>query len=239
MKTLHELCESNLSEFVDRALVNIEQFNSVEQATQYFAQYIYDECSVDSRSELVLSRIFHSFEFGALPQDIKAVAYKKFGDNIPDTNLFLNLIGTYGQESEWQQRTRSSGHQVIPLTRESISLIPMVSRLFQQIGFDLGVLLKEEQASMNMDGVAGAYGMFYVDQAQGSAYIPAQDFVSKYGVKSVIGTGVMLPTGNISVFIGFCRVVLGEKVAAGISPLMSLFWQKAFPLITKGYFSSY
>lgn len=237
MRTLQEICKSDLSGFVDEALKDIDRFDSVEHAAQHFTQYIYDQCRSDSESNLVLSRIFHSFELGALPQELKDKAYEKFGENLSDGSVFLSLIGTYGQEAAWQHRTRSGGHQVIPLTRESIPSIPMVARLFQQIGFDLGVLLKEGTASMQMDGVSGAYGMFYVDQAQGSPYIPAQDFVSKYGVKSVIGTGVMLPSGDISVYIGFCRVTMGEKVAAGISPLMSLFWQKAFQLIPKGYFN--
>ena len=236
MKTLREFCESDLVEFMDRTLADVGRFNSVEEAAQCLAQGMFAECGDGARSDLALSRVFHSFEFGALPLDVQGLVRRDFGENVPDDKLFLCLLGTYGQEPPWQHRRNSQGHQAIPLSRESIRSIPMMTRLFQQIGFDLGILLKEDERPMNMSGLCGSYGLFYVNRAAGSPYVPAQEFVVKYGVESVFGTGVMLPSGDASIYIGFSRVALDEHVLGRLSPLMSLFWQKVFPLVAKGYF---
>jgi hypothetical protein len=141
------------------------------------------------------------------------------------------LLGTYGNEPAWRDRTKSQGHKAILLSHDTLKKIPMVARLVQQIGFDLGTLLGEKEAGIEVQSVSGTFGVFYVSPALGSPFIPAQDFVANYEVKSVIGTGVMLPHGDICVYIGFSRLPIANDVAANIAPLMSFFWQQAFSLL--------
>lgn len=237
MAILREVTELGLSNYINQLFASIDNVSSVEEAAQVFAKGMYTTFKSGAQSELVLSRVFHSFEYQALPQDIQE-AIKQAAEKTPDAgSLFLTLLGTYGDEPAWQDRTKSSGHKALPLTPESITKIPMMTRLFQQIGFDLGIALGKGSPGMVISGVDRSYSVFYVDEAQGSPYIPAQEFVTNYGVKTIVGSGVKLPNNDISIYIGFTRISLNEVQALHFSPLMSLFWQKVFPVIEKGFFS--
>jgi hypothetical protein len=234
---LQQLNEVTVSSLINATFEDINQIPSVEAAAQLLNQKLCETFKTGEKSDLVLSRTFHSFEYQALPDDIQKAAQQAVNGVPSDKSFFLTLLGTYGDESAWRHRSRSQAHQALPLTRSSIKKIPMMSRLFQQIGLDLGLLLGEGSPGITVSGVEKSYGIFYVKEAQGSPYIPAQDFVKAYHIKSVLGTGVKLPTNDIGIYIGFSRVELDETTASHISPLMSLFWQRAFPLVEKGYFS--
>jgi hypothetical protein len=237
MASLKEINHYKLFTLIDQLFTNIDNIPSVEAAAQLLTQSMCETFKTDSKSDIVLSRIFHSFEYQALPVDIQEVAKRVVGNTPSDNSIFLSLIGTYGDETAWRSRFMSQGHQAIPITQESIKKIPMMTRLFQQMGFDLGILLGEGSPGIDVSGVERSYSVFYVKDAWGSSYIPAQDFVRKYSVKSVVGSGIELPTNDVSIYIGFTRLYLDELITASIAPLMSLFWQKIFPLIEKGFFS--
>ncbi len=58
------------------------------------------------------------------------------------------------------------------------------------------------------------YGVFYVPEALGSPYIPAQkEFVIPYGVRSVMGFGGMLPSLEIFVIIMFLNIPIPKDTA--------------------------
>lgn len=237
---LTDFSEKDIETIIDRVFAQKERFYSVEEAYQQLAQILYDCCCTQSdQSDLVLSRVYHSFDYPLLTNSLQDVAKDIWKDKIKENSKLLILMGTYGQEQAWRDRTLSKGHKAILLSPETLENIPMVSRLIQQIGFDIGMLLGKNELGANYEGIKGTFGVFYVSPALGSPYIPAQDFVEHYGVKSVIGTGVMLPQGDISAYIGFSRVSIDTKMAANIASLMSLFWQNAYSIFEeRGMFSS-
>jgi hypothetical protein len=55
--------------------------------------------------------------------------------------------------------------------------------------------------------------VFHVPEAQGSPYIPAQDFVERYNVRSVVGFGGTLPNGELIAMIFFSRLPIAIDVA--------------------------
>ncbi|MDX1837272.1 hypothetical protein DIZ81_06540 [Legionella taurinensis] len=236
---LSNFTESDVETAVNEAFAQKQTFDSVEEAYQQLTQTLVDLCKHSGQSDLVLSRVYHSFDYALLPDSLQKVARDVWQDKIQEDSKLLVLMGTYGQEPAWQDRRTSQGHKAILLSHETLEHIPMVSQLLQQIGFDVGVLLGKNDPSVSYGGITGTFGVFYVSPALGSPYIPAQDFVAKYGVQSVIGTGVMLPQGDISAYIGFSRVVIEDKTASNIASLMSLFWQNAYLILEeRGMFSS-
>ncbi|QRN03996.1 hypothetical protein GH742_09010 [Legionella sp. MW5194] len=236
---LSNFTESDVEAAVSQVFTQKQSFHSVEDAYQRLTQTLVDLCRHSGESDLVLSRVYHSFDYALLPDSLQNVAREVWQDKIQEESKLLVLMGTYGQEPAWQDRHTSQGHKAILLSHETLEHIPMVSQLLQQIGFDVGVLLGQSEPGASYEGIAGTFGVFYVSPALGSPYIPAQDFVTKYGVQSVIGTGVMLPRGDISAYIGFSRVVIEDKTASNIASLMSLFWQNAYLILEeRGMFSS-
>jgi len=236
---LDAFTEENVESVINNLFSKNENFISIEDAYQHLAQSMCESFQNNQKqSDLILSRVYHSFDFQLLPSSLQQVAKQVWKDDAADNNKFIALMGTYGDEPAWQDRTKSEGHKVILLSHESLTKIPMVARLLQQIGFDLGTLLGEKEKGIEFEGISGTFGVFYVSPALKSPYIPAQNFVEKYAVKSVLGTGVMLPQGDISIYIGFSRVDVTNEVAANLASLMSLFWQRAFSLLEeRGMFS--
>lgn len=230
MASINKLTEQDLEIIINKLFVDNKQFYSIEDAYQHLAQSMYDYFKQDHKSDLVLSRVYHSLDFLSLPNSLQEIAKQGWGDKTKKTSKFMTLMGTYGEKDEWCDRKKSQGHRTILLTQDTIANIPMVARLLQQIGFDLGALLNETNPGAEYSGISGTFGVFYVAPALGSPYIPAQDFVKDYGVQSVLGTGIMTPSGEIAVYIGFSRVHVESEVAANIASLMSLFWQQAFSL---------
>lgn len=236
---LANFTERDIEAVVNEVFAQKQAFHSVEDAYQQLAKTLVEVCKQSDESDLILSRVYHSFDYALLPDSLQLVASDIWKDKIQEDSKLLVLTGTYGQEPAWRDRLTSQGHKAILLSQETLDDIPMVSRLLQQIGFDVGVLLGKADPSVSYGGIAGTFGVFYVSPALGSPYIPAQDFVTKYGVKSVIGTGVMLPQGDISAYIGFSRVVIEDKTASNIASLMSLFWQNAYLILEEhGMFTS-
>lgn len=236
MPTLADCKTADFTTLIGKLFEDLSPHSSVESAAKTLVKGMCSEFRTGEKSDIVLSRVFHSFDYELLPSDIQTSGTKLLGSQPDPSSKFLVLIGSYGDEADWQDRKKSNGHQAIPLNRTTVTTIPMVARLFQQVGFDLGILLGEKKIGIDIGGVRGSYGVFHVPKAQGSPFVPAQDFVVKNGIQSVVGTGVMLPDGDVGIYLAFSRVPISETAAATISSLMSLFWQKIFPLRDKAMF---
>jgi len=187
----------------------------------------------------VLSRVFIVFHFSQLTSELKKMAVESVGSPQAEQLNYLVLMGTYGKEDAWCSRHQSRGHQAIPLTEETVKKIPMVARCLQQIGFDLKIILAQDRDhGLVLEGINQLYGVFHVDKALGSPFIPAQEgFVALYGVKSVIGSGTCLPAGVPMIYIGFASMTITNDISSAFSPLMSVFGRGlAEQFISERYF---
>ncbi len=72
---------------------------------------------------------------------------------------------------------------------------------------------------MLVDSDERRYNVFHVEVAQGSPHIPAQDFVERYGVRSVLGCGGQLPDGELYAAILFSRDSISRETADAFKPL--------------------
>ena len=89
----------------------------------------------------------------------------------------------------------------------------MVRQLIQQMGLELRTVLQPDPAVV-MDMTQKTYNVFHIPEATGSRYIPAQDdFVIPFGVRSVVGFGGILPSGNLFVIIMFSKVPVPKQTA--------------------------
>jgi hypothetical protein len=68
--------------------------------------------------------------------------------------------------------------------------------------------------------VQTSFNVFHVPEAVGSPYIPAQEqFVTRFGVKSALGFGGMLPSGNLFAVIMFSKAPISRDTADMFKPL--------------------
>lgn len=186
---------------------------------KYFYENFIDKNT--GKKNCILVRFFKTHPFGKLTPQLQEYALELLGKNqVKDDLKCLTLLATAGELPEWNSRHQSVGHKAIPLASEdNIHRIPMISQLIKQLGLNSGILLKTDP-NLLIDIEQRMYNVFYVSNALGSPYIPSQkSFVIPFGVKSVIGFGGLLPSGEMFAVMMFLRVIVPQKIVALIRPL--------------------
>ncbi|MDB4879274.1 MAG: hypothetical protein JWL60_720 [Gemmatimonadetes bacterium] len=184
---------------------------SMEGAAAAVCRHLYEQLrGADGERASVMVRCYRTHPFGTLPPDLQRVARRALGAvafSPPDARMqCLVLIATVGDEPGWNDRRTSKGHQAIPLPSPHIvERAPMIAQLIEELGFDLARVVRSTGSALRESGDR-TFGVFHVEEAQGSPYIPAQDFVARHAVRSVLGFGGSLSTGDIFACIVFSRV---------------------------------
>lgn len=215
---------------------------SMEQAAQKIVDYLYDELSDPASGEKLcgLVRLFKTHRFGDLEEGLQSWAKNLAGQNeaSPDTKC-LTLMATRGEQPDWNSRHSSGGHKAIPLLSEQmVGTIPMISQLLQQLGLEVKMVLNPDPEFILKAG-EHSFNVFYVADALGSPYIPAQDdFVKPFGIRSVIGYGGILPTGDLFVVIIFMKRVISRRNAELFQPLALSTKLAILPFIHKRTFGN-
>lgn len=207
--------------------------DSFEEVSQRIVCYLRENFTDGDRSAFVLARLFKTHPYNELePELARRVTrmlergeLERTGSPVKSRMRCLTLMGTSGDEESWNKRQSSKHHQVFPLaSREFVTEFPMIAVLMNQFGVDLGALLDlqsdENYAIRLVDNEKTSFNAFFVQDALGCPYIHAQkDFVEPYGVKSVLGFGGMLNSGDIFAVLLFSRVHVLLKTAELFTPL--------------------
>jgi hypothetical protein len=216
---------------------------NLEQMAQKFIDVIYDEFE----ESLALARLFISVPYEDLPtfnqKFVKNLAVQlNIESELKNETPILSLLGTRGNEPEWNDNRKSQGHLGIPLVSpEFVDTIPMVSRLLNQIGLGLNwISLPNESFTMNTK--SDITGTFLVKDAkndrdsQNRKIIPMQDFVADYKIKTVFGFGGRYIVGKRMVIavILFSKESLNEEAPKKLSPIIKSFKVSTMTLIKKG-----
>lgn len=216
-------CGKALSEIATTA-------QSMEQVAEGIVAYLYDTLGVaaenDAPRACALVRLYKTHAYQRLPLPLMDFADAVLeGQAVPFGMKCLTLLATAGDEPAWNDRTQSAGHQAIPLVNsEMVARIPMVARLVEQFGLDTRTLLQADAELLNPDLILELaqkkYRVFHVEDAVGSPYIPAQaNFVQRYGLRSVVGFGGLLPSGDLYAVILFSRVSVARSTAEEFASL--------------------
>ena len=212
---MYDLTEFNIRDlsecgFMVRQLGKEAQ--SMEAASKIIIKYLYDNlvnCQTQERS-CVLIRLFKTHSYGKLTPELqKYVQHTLNKTEIKHDLKCLTLLATAGEKPEWNYRDKSSGHQAIPLVdEEAISKAPMISQLIKQLGVEPGVLIQPDP-DLFVYLEEEIYQIFYVPNALCSPYIPAKkSFVAPFNIKSVLGCGGLLPSGDTFVVLMFLKAEL-------------------------------
>jgi hypothetical protein len=160
--------------------------------------------------------MYKTHAFGELPAPLQTFASGVFGEaeELKPTTKCLTLMATAGDIAAWNERATSSGHKAIPLpSAQVVAQLPMVAQLVRQLGIEVTSLLAAD-TSFLVDAEQKTYNVFYVPDAEGSPFIPAQEqFVLPYRVRSVIGFGGILHTGDLFAVIMFSKVPIVRNTA--------------------------
>jgi len=162
-----------------------------------------------------LVRFFKTHPFGGLDGHLQRFALGLMGGGAPSPEMkCLTLLGTAGDEPEWNRRCASRAHQAIPLPSEAaVQNIPMLRNVLAQLGLAVSAVVRPDPALV-LDLEPRTYNVFLVPDALGSKYIPAQEgFVVPHRVRSVLGFGGMLPSADVFMVILFLRIPISRETA--------------------------
>lgn len=189
---------------------------TLEAAAQRVCRFLYEELrNADGHHACILVRCYKTHSYGKLDKELQKFATKVLGHELPRPEMkCLTLMATVGRSATWNSRFLSQSHRAIPLpSPEIVEKAPMISQLIKELGLELAAVLAPS-ADVVKDLAGKRHGVFHVEDAVGSPYIPAQqEFVVKYGVKSVVGIGGLLPTGDLFAVILFATVRVPHSAA--------------------------
>lgn len=197
---------------------------SMEDAAKRVCRFLYSEFGAMSAAagageqfgggDCALVRLYKTHPYARLEPSLRRFADKALGTTkAPPAMRCLTLLASAGDEPEWNDRATSRGHRAIPLPSPRIvEQAPMVAQLIRQFGLDLADVVSPS-AEFVREMAGRSYGVFHVENAVGSPFIPAQDFVERYGIRSVIGFGGALRSADIFATIMFTRVEITREVA--------------------------
>ncbi|NES07761.1 MAG: sensor histidine kinase, partial [Okeania sp. SIO2F4] len=185
---------------------------SMEAVSNVIIKYLYENLVNLQTQEksCVLIRLFKTHSYGKLTPELqKYVQNILKKTEIKDDLKCLTLLATTGEKPEWNYRDKSVGHQAIPLVNEeAIAKAPMISQLIKQLGLEPGIFIQPDP-SLFVDVEKQICQIFYVSDALDSPYIPAKkSFVIPFNVKSVLGCGGLLPSGDTFILLIFLKVEL-------------------------------
>ena len=206
-------CDSNLRSTASGA-------SSMEDAANKVVAYLYDNITDSAGHKAnALVRFYKTHPYNKLESGLQAFAQGILGSKPASDDInCLTLLATIGDQEQWNSRTRSEGHQAIPLaSAELVASIPMIARLISQFGIDVGSVMRPDPILIG-DLSKKTLNAFYVSDAVGSPYIPFQDeFVIRYGIKSVLGFGGVLSSGELFVVIMFSKASIPSNVASAFN----------------------
>jgi signal transduction histidine kinase len=196
---------------------------NMEQTSNRIIKYLYEHLIARQTGEksCALIRCFKTHAYGELDAHRREYARSILGDEVPSPTMqCLTLLATAGEKSQWNSMEASAAHKAIPLkTEELVEQSPMISQLIRQFGLNISTVV-EPDPNLLLEFEQKTFNVFYLPDAKDSPYIPAQDsFVIPFGIKSVLGFGALLPSGNLFAIIMFLKVQIPRSTAEMFSTL--------------------
>jgi signal transduction histidine kinase len=189
---------------------------SMEQTCNRIVKYLYQNFVNKQTGDksCALVRCFKTHPYGNLEPELQASARNLCDENTPPPAHCLTLLATVGDKPEWNSRQEPNLYQAIPLNSQAlVDRAPTITQLIQQFGLDFNTLLQPDR-NLLLELEQKTFDVFFIPDATDSPYIPEQDsLVIPYGIKSVLGFGTLLPSGNLLAIVLFLKAEIPRSTA--------------------------
>ena len=193
---------------------------TLESAARALTRCFYDALETDGRDgperACALVRCYKTHPFASLPADLQRAATRLLapGEQATPGMRCVVLLASAGDEQSWNSRHGAGTQVAIPLpSADAVARWPMVARLAHDFGLEAADLVQPWPSAIPARRGRN-YGVLHVEEAQGSAVIPATSaLVRRHGVRSVVGFGGTLSTGDLFTVVLYCRVSVTPDVA--------------------------
>jgi CheY-like chemotaxis protein len=199
-----------------------QKCGSTEAVAVDALNYLYNRLNEGVDEPCALVRFFRTMSFDELTPELKKVARQNLKTEQEKTVNCLTLLASRGMLPEWNDRFESVHHQVIPLvSSQMVAAAPMIAQLIDRLDIEVAQVVSPAP-NLFLNPREKAYNVLYVPEALGDTSIVAQQtFVSPHKIRSVIGFGGLLPTGDMFAVMMFMRIFVSAKAAKRFSILAS------------------
>ena len=191
--------------------------SSQNDVAQRIAQHLY-ACLADRESGVpncALVRVYLMRPYAELDEEAQRCAHDVLGREPRSPGMqCLALVGTAGERPDWNDVSRSRRYRAMPLVSEQfIVRFPMFAQLLKEFGM-AQLPVPEPRTNLLLDWEEKEDAVFYVPDAVGSPFVPGQEeFVIPCGIRSVLGFGGVLPSGNLFAVVLFSKVRIPQDTA--------------------------
>lgn len=215
--------------------------SSMETAANNIVQHPYNNVinSETNEKACALIRFYKTHPYGQLASGLQEFASGIMGGAPESQDMkCLTMMATAGEHADWNSRSTSSGHRAIPLaSADFVGGIPMIAQLVSQFGIEMGSVISPDPNVIG-DLARQTFNTFHIADAVDSPCIPAQDdFVKPYGVKSVLGFGGVLSSGELFVVIMFSKVSIPASTASSFRDLSANVKEAVEPFVGGAVFA--
>lgn len=215
--------------------------SSMETAANNIVQHPYNNVinSETNEKACALIRFYKTHPYGQLASGLQEFASGIMGGAPESQDMkCLTMMATAGEHADWNSRSTSSGHRAIPLaSADFVGGIPMIAQLVSQFGIEMGSVVSPDPNVIG-DLARQTFNTFHIADAVDSPCIPAQDdFVKPYGVKSVLGFGGVLSSGELFVVIMFSKVSIPASTASSFRDLSANVKEAVEPFVGGAVFA--
>lgn len=195
----------------------VRDCQTLESAAGTIVRYFHQHClDIGSGARTcALARFYSTLRYESLEPALQQHVADTLGQPSPPAAMrCLTLIGTAGDEPAWNSRHRSKAHRAIALpSADIVRSAPMIARLIEDLGMDVETVVSGPEPRTRPTEPR-TYDVFHVEQALGSPVIPAQDdFVVPYAIRSVVGFGGVLRSGELFAVVLFSRAPISAASA--------------------------
>ncbi len=213
---------------------------NMEAAANNVVQHLYNNV-IDAENNgkgCALVRSYKTHPYGQLASGLQDFAGGILGSAPAADMKCLTMMATAGEHADWNSRSTSNGHRAIPLaSADFVGGIPMIAQLVSQFGIEMGSVIRPDPNVIG-DLARQTFNTFHIANAVDSPYIPAQDdFVKPYGVKSVLGFGGVLSSGELFVVIMFSKVSIPAATASSFRELSANVKEAVEPFVGGAVFA--
>jgi len=192
--------------------------SSMQDAARSVVGFLHDCFRVGATGEpcCALVRCFKTHPLSTLPAPLKSIAISLLSESNPAQDIqCLVLLASRGDHPGWNSPHTSAHHQVFPLpSARIVHQTPMIARMIVQMGIEIEDIV-HPPSSFLLDSGRQPFHVFHVEDALGSEFLPSQEtFVIPCRIRSVLGFGGLLPSGELFAFVLFAKVGISRDTAA-------------------------
>ncbi len=217
MFDLTEFSLQDMSEVGD-ALQQLElKAKNIDELSNMMVQYLYDNLGDTQTGEKssVMVRFFMTHPYSSLDAELQQSVDRMLCGKPDDQEIkCLKLLATAGVQPEWNSTIHSKDHRIIPLQNEEmLKKIFMIYEFINQMEVGISNVLNPDP-KLSSELEEKIFNVYHVPEALGNPHIPAQkEFVIPFRVRSLIGFGGMLPTGNLFTLLIFSKTRIPHNTA--------------------------